>query len=362
VLAVQSSLSYIARKNQPLHVSSHVSGKRALIVKGERGSQMKAAVMSEYLNRIAVVGCGHVGATSAYALITGGVAREVVLIDRNRVLAEGEAMDLQHAVPLARPVRVWAGDYEDVAQAAIAVIAAGVGSRPGETRLDLLGRNVSVVRQCMRHLLAAGFDGIVLITTNPVDVLSQIAQEESGLLVERVIGSGTVLDTARLRAMLGERLGLEARSIHAHIIGEHGDSEIAAWSSAHVAGAPLKDYCASVGEYPDFGELLRCVRRAAPEIIKHKGYTSFAIASCVARICEAILRDEHTVLPVSTMLKGQYGISNVYLSLPCVIGRRGVERVIELPLDEEEHAGLRASAEVLRETLINLHSGRVTAV
>lgn len=322
---------------------------------------MKTGNTNEHLNRIAIVGCGHVGATSAYSLIMAGVAREVVLIDSNGELAEGEAMDLRHAAALSRPVRVWAGDYSDAAAASIAVIAAGLGSQPGETRLDLLGRNVMVVREGMRHLLSAGFNGIVLMTTNPVDVLAQVAQDESGLLVERVIGSGTVLDTARLRAMLGERLGLEARSIHAYVIGEHGDSEIAAWSSASVAGVSLKDYCASIGEDIDFDDALRQVRRAAPEIIRHKGYTSFAIASCVTRICEAILRDEHTVLPVSTMLKGQYGISDVYLSLPCVVGRRGVERIIELPLDEEERAGLHASAEVLRRSLISLRSGGVTA-
>jgi L-lactate dehydrogenase len=322
---------------------------------------MKPVNANEHLNRIAVIGCGHVGATSAYSLIVSGVAREVVFIDCNRELAEGEAMDLQHAAALARPVRVWAGDYSDAVDASIAVIAAGSGSWPGETRLDLLCRNVRVVRECMRHLLAAGFNGIVLMTTNPVDVLAQVAQSESGLLVERIIGSGTVLDTARLRAILGERLGLEARSIHAYVIGEHGDSEIAAWSAASVAGVGLKDYCASVGEYLDFDELLGQVRGAAPEIVRHKGYTSFAIASCVTRICEAILRDEHTVLPVSTMLKGQYGISDVYLSLPCVVGRRGVERIIELPLDEEERAGLHASAEVLRQSLISLRSGGVTA-
>lgn len=303
-------------------------------------------------NRIAVIGCGHVGATSAYALMMSGVARELVLVDLNRELAEGEAMDLQHAVPMGRPVSVWAGDYADAARAAIVVITAGVGSRPGETRLDLSGRNVRVVRDCMKQLLAEGFDGIVLMTTNPVDVLAQVAQEEPGLPVSRVIGSGTVLDSARLRAMLGAALGVEARSVHAYVIGEHGDSEIAAWSSAHVAGVHLREFCRNAKTpCPDFDALLARVRRAAPEIISHKGYTSFAIASCVASICEAILRDERSVLPVSTLLHGQYGISEVYLSLPCVVGRGGVERVIELPLDEAEQMGLRASAEVLRRTL-----------
>lgn len=316
---------------------------------------------NDSLNRIAIIGCGHVGATSAYALVLKGTACEIVLIDSNRGHAEGEAMDLQHAVPLTRPVKVWAGDYRDAAQAAIVVIAAGVSTGPGETRLDLLGRNVVVVRECMQKLLAEGFDGIVLMATNPVDILAQVAQEESGLPVERVIGSGTVLDTARLRAMVGNALGVEARSVHAHIIGEHGNSEIAAWSAARIAGVPVRDYCAT-GECPDFDELLHRVRSAAPEIVEHKGYTSFAIASCVARICEAVLRDERTVLSVSTMMSGQYGISGVYLSLPCVISRSGVERVIELPLDEEESAGLHASAEVLRRTLTDLRAGEASVV
>ncbi|MGB9178339.1 MAG: L-lactate dehydrogenase [Pyrinomonadaceae bacterium] len=319
---------------------------------------MRNSFANDSLNRIAIIGCGHVGATSAYALILRGTAREIVLVDSNQRHAEGEAMDLQHAVPLARPVRVWAGDYRDAAEASIAVIAAGVGSRPGETRLDLLGRNVVVVRECIQRLLAEGFDGIVLMMTNPVDILAQIAQEESGLPVERVIGSGTVLDTARLRAMVGDALSVEARSVHAYIIGEHGDSEVAAWSTARIAGVPLSDFCAA-GDCPDFDNLLRRVRRAAPEIVEHKGYTSFAIASCVARICEAVLRDERTVLPVSTMMSGQYDINGVYLSLPCVIGRRGVERVIELPLSAEECEGLRASARILQNTIKGLARERV---
>jgi L-lactate dehydrogenase len=300
---------------------------------------------------VAVVGCGHVGATSAYALMLSGVAREIVLLDADARRAEGEAMDLQQAGALSRPVEVYAGDWRDAARASVAVIAAGVGGRPGESRLDLLGRNVVVVREVMSKLLAEGFGGVVLMTTNPVDVLSQFAQEDSGLPVERVIGSGTVLDSARLRAMLGDELGVEPRSVHAHVIGEHGDSEIAAWSSARVAGAPLREFCEAAGlPCPDFDGLLGRVRRAAPDIIERKGYTSYAIASCVARICEAVLRDEHSVLPVSTRLAGQYGISDVYLSLPCVVGRRGVERVVEIPLDDRELEGLRASAELLRRT------------
>lgn len=312
-------------------------------------------------NRIAIIGCGNVGATTAYELITSGLTRELVLIDKDRQRAAGEAADLQHAVPLVRPVRVWAGDYKDAARAAVVVITAGVSSHPGETRLDLLGRNVVVVRECVKSLTAENFAGVILMTTNPVDVLAQVAQAESGLPVRRVIGSGTVLDSARLRSLLSAALGIEARSIHAYIIGEHGDSEIAAWSASTIAGLPLRQYCATFNHI-DFDEMLEQVRRAAPEIIKRKGYTSFAIASCVSRICEAILRDERSVLPVSTMMTGQYGIEDVYLSLPCIVGQGGVERVIELPLNEEELAGLRRSAEILRRTFQSVQNAELNSM
>ena len=310
---------------------------------------------------IAIIGCGHVGSTSAYALLLRGVVRDLILLDVSRDVAEAEAMDLQHAVPMNRPVRVRAGDYRDASTASIVIVAAGVGGEPGESRLDLLGRNVKVVRECMTALAREGFTGIVLMTTNPVDVLAQVAYEESGFPAGRVIGSGTLLDSARLRAMLGEELGVEARSVHAYIIGEHGDSEIAAWSSADVAGVPLREF-AREGQLIDPSAVLQRVRQAAPDIIRSKGFTSFAIASCVTRICEAILRDEHTVLPVSTLLNGQYGISGVYLSLPCVVGRKGVERVIEIPLDAAERAGLHTSASVLQRALVAARSGSGVAV
>ena len=232
------------------------------------------------------------------------------------------------------------------------IIAAGVGSKPGETRLDLLGRNAVVIREIVQKLMRVNFDGIVLMTTNPVDVLAQIAQEESGLPPARVIGSGTVLDTARLRFLLGEELGVEARSVHAYIVGEHGNSEVATWSAARVGGAPLVDFCQP--NCPDFPKMLERVRQAAPEIVRRKGFTSFAIASCVNRISQAILRDERTILPVSTMTGGQYGIDGVYLSLPCVVGRDGVEKIVELPLDDKERKGLQASADLLKRTLSEL--------
>jgi L-lactate dehydrogenase len=301
------------------------------------------------LNRIAIIGCGHVGTTGAYSLLLSGTAEELVLIDKDKDRLIGEAMDLQHSVPLTRPVRIWAGTYADAATADIVVITAGAASDPGETRLDLLDRNVVVIREIMLELSAVNFDGIVLMTTNPVDILAQVAQEESCLPPEKVIGTGTVLDTARLKAMLGEELGVEARSVHAYMIGEHGDSEVAAWDAARIGGVSLVDFCKS--NCPDLDKLLERVRDAAPEIVKHKGYTSFAIASCVTKICEAILHDEHTILPVSTMMTGQYKIEGVYLSLPCVIGREGVERILELPLNQSEHQGLQDSAALLKQTL-----------
>lgn len=301
------------------------------------------------LSRVAVIGCGHVGSTSAYSLLMNGAAEEIVLIDKDKDKLVGETMDLQHAVPLARPAKVWAGDFADTRDADIAVIAAGAGTKPGETRLELLGRNVAVIREIVGELMRNGFAGIILMTTNPVDVLAQVAQEESGLPTGKVIGSGTVLDTARLRVMLGAEFDIEARSIHAYIVGEHGESEIATWHAARVGGSPLKEF-GGIKE-SDYEEILEDVRDAAPNIVRNKGYTSFAIASCVARICEAILRDERSILPVSAMTSGQYGISDIYLSLPCVVGSGGVEKIIELPLDEDERKGLLASAEVLRKTL-----------
>lgn len=304
-------------------------------------------------NRVAIIGAGNVGATTAYALLQTGLVREIVLLDQNEAKAEGESLDLQHAVPLGPPVRVRAGGYKDAAGCGIAVITAGAANKPGgdgpASRLDLLETNAPIIENCVRQLVDNGFDGVLVMTTNPVDVLAHLAHEVSGLPWQQVIGSGTVLDTARLRHLLAERLQIEARSLDAFVLGEHGDSEIAAWSAARVAGVPLADFPGAADALPPFPELLQQVRDAAPAVVEKKGNTAFAIASCVARICEAVLRGEHTVLPVSVRLNGEYGgLRDVFLSTPCVIGARGVERVLELPLSENELAGLRASAEVLR--------------
>lgn len=303
-----------------------------------------------HANRVAIVGCGNVGTASAFALAQSEIVRELVLIDTNEEKAAGEAMDLQQAVavPLGAPVKIISGDYKDAASSSIVVITAGVASSdPGESRLDLLDKNANIVRDIVRQLKSESFNGILLMTTNPVDVLTQIALEESGLPANQVIGTGTVIDTARLRGMLAETLAVEPRAVNAFIIGEHGDSEIAVWSAARVAGVAL-DKFPGADKLPAKSELLDRVRRAAPEIVKRKGHTAFAIALSVRRICEAVLRNERAALAVSALLKGEYGIENVCLGTPCIVGKTGVEQIIELELNDDEQRGLLASANVLR--------------
>ena len=310
----------------------------------------KDQVIVHSASRVSIIGCGNVGTASAYALLHSPSVRELVLLDHHPEKAEGEAMDLQHAVPLGRPVQVLAGNYRDAARSALVILTAGTAGQPGESRLDLLERNVKVIRQCVAQLKAEQFRGILLVATNPVDVLTQVAQQESGLPPSQVMGSGTVIDSARLRALLAAELEVEARAVHGYIIGEHGDSEIAVWSAVRIAGIPLADFPQS-HKLPSYDQLLTQVRQAAPEVVARKGNTCFAIASCVMRICEAILRDEHTVLPVSARLDGQYGIQGVYLGTPCIVGAAGIERVLELPLSEAEREGLLASAAVLQQAL-----------
>lgn len=304
-------------------------------------------------NRVAVIGCGNVGMASAFALLQSELVRELILIDRDDDRAEGEAMDLQQAiaVPMSSPVKVTAGSYADAARSSIVVITAGVATAdPNVSRLELLASNVKIIREIVGKLKAENFGGILIVTTNPVDVLAQVAQTESGLPANRVISTGTVIDTARLRVLLAETLGIEPRAVDAFVIGEHGDSEIAVWSAARIAGLPLAKF-PGAEKLPSQAKMLETIRQAAPEIIKRKGNTSYAIGLCVRRICEAILRDERTVLPVSTLLRGEYGITGVYMGTPCVVGKNGVERVVELELDKAEKAGLERSARVLRDAL-----------
>jgi len=308
--------------------------------------------------RVVVVGLGYVGATLGYALLFGGLAAEIVLIDKNHAKAEGEAMDLNHAVPFAHPTRIWAGTYADCAGAAVVVIAAGAGQKPGETRLDLLQRNASIFAEIVPRIVEHNRDCILLIATNPVDVLTKISLQLSGLPAHHVIGSGTILDTARFRHLLSQYFGVDSRSVHAFIIGEHGDSEVPVWSLANIAGMRLEEFCAAQGRVCDWKELhgiFEQTRDAAYHIIARKQATYYAVAAGLMRIVEAILRDQNTVLSVSSLVSGEYGIENVCLSLPSIVNRHGIEQVLHLQLSGEEARKLQESAQILTETLCNLH-------
>jgi L-lactate dehydrogenase len=295
-----------------------------------------------------------VGATFAYTLELTGLAAEIVLIDVDRNRAAGEAMDLGHAVPFFQPTRIWAGDYADCAGAVVTVITAGANQRPGETRLDLARKNAIVFGEIVPRVVQANPDGVIVTATNPVDVLAYAAWQLSGLPPERVIGSGTILDTARFRFLLGDHLGVDPRSVHAFIVGEHGDSEVPLWSTANVAGMRLPPYCAAheiAFDDATRARLFASTRDAAYSIINSKGATYYAVAAGLARIVEAVLRDQHTVLSVSNLVRGAYGIHDVYLSLPAIVGRRGIEQVLQLELSADEADGLRHSADVLRRSI-----------
>jgi L-lactate dehydrogenase len=303
--------------------------------------------------RVSIIGCGHVGTSCAYALLQNRLVREIILIGDTPNHVQGEAMDLQQAVPLGSPITVVAGTYKDAAASSIVIITVGTPGKFQGSRLDLLAGNAVIVRACITKLMAEGFDGVILIATNPVDVLTFIVQKESGLLAGQVIGSGTLLDSERLRHILGEQLNVDARSVHAAVVGEHGDSSVAVWSGAQVAGIPLALY-PGADTLPSQEELLIAVRYAGPVVATLKGNTCFAIASCVTRICEAILRDERSVLIVSTLMTGQYGLHDVSLSTPCIVGNCGVESVLELHLNAAEQKALEYSAGILKQAYSQL--------
>jgi len=310
--------------------------------------------------RVAIVGLGNVGATLAYALLFSGLAAEIVLIDNNHAKAEGEAMDLNHAVPFAHPTRIWAGDYQDCAGATVVVVTAGAGQKPGETRLDLLQRNADIFAQIVPRIVEHTRDCILLLATNPVDVLTYLTSQLSGLPPHRVIGSGTLLDTARFRYLLSQHFGVDPRSVHAYIIGEHGDSEVPVWSLANIAGMRLEDFCAAQGRSCDWKQLhaiFEQTRDAAYHIIARKRATYYAVAAGLMRIIEAILRDQNTVLSVSSLVSGEYGITDICLSLPSIVHRQGIQKVLNLPLSAEEVRKLQQSAQVLKKTLEKLRRG-----
>lgn len=304
--------------------------------------------------KIAIIGCGYVGAATAFTIMQSGLFSEMVLLDVDRKKAEGEAMDIMHGMPFAMPIKIHAGDYDDIADSAIIVVTAGCNQRPEESRLDLVHKNIEIFRQIMGEIAARDVEGILLIVSNPVDILTYAAWKFSGLPRHRVIGSGTVLDTARLKCMLGGELGVDARSVHAFIIGEHGDSELAVFSSANVSGIDLRDFydMCQPDEYQDDTErIYDQVKDSAYKIIESKKATYFGVAMAVRRICECIMRNEHSILTVSGVVEGQYGASDMALSLPCIVGAGGLEQIIQIELDEKEDEQLQESIRVLSQVL-----------
>ena len=310
--------------------------------------------MSREVNprKAAVIGCGFVGSATAFTLMQSRLFSELVLLDVNMEKADGEAKDIAHGIPFAGQMKIYAGTYDDAADAAIIIITAGANQKPGETRLDLVQKNTAIYQSIIPEIVKRDFGGILLIVSNPVDILTYVALKLSGLPENRVLGSGTVLDTARLKYALGEHLGVDSRSVHSFIIGEHGDSEIAAWSSTNVSGIPLNDFCEMRGHFNHdaaMDAIAEKVKNSAYEIISKKQATYYGIAMSVKRICECIVRNERSILPVSAMMHGEYGIEDITLSMPAIVGIGGVETHVPIALSEEEAEKLVGSAKKLKE-------------
>ncbi|MCR4698141.1 MAG: L-lactate dehydrogenase [Bacilli bacterium] len=309
------------------------------------------------IRKAAIIGTGFVGSSSAFALMQKGLYNELVLVDANKEKAQGEAMDIAHGLPYSNPMRIYAGEYEDLKDASLIVITAGAAQKPGETRLDLIKKNSAIMTSIVKELVKVKVEGILLIVANPVDVLTHVALKVSGFPANRVFGSGTVLDTARLKYLLSEKLEIDTRNVHAVVMGEHGDSEFPAWSFANISGMPLADFAELKG-YQDFeglkNEIHKEVRDSAYEIIAKKGATYYGIALSVTRIAECIVKNEHSMLPVSVELHGEYGLDGLALSIPAIISAKGVEQILELPLSAKERRELRSSGDTLKEIIKGL--------
>lgn len=309
------------------------------------------------VNRVALVGTGAVGCSFAYSFINQGVAEELVLIDVDKKKAEGEAMDLNHGIPFApTPVKVWSGGYEDCSLADLVVITAGAAQKPGETRLDLVAKNAAIFKGIIKQVMDSGFDGIFLIATNPVDILTYVTWKESGLPKERVIGSGTTLDSARFRYLLGQYFHIDPRNVHAAIIGEHGDTELPVWSRANIGLDSIESLLAKNSSYTqqDLDTIFVNVRDAAYQIIERKGATFYGIGMSLVRITNAILRNENSVLPVSVYLDGQFGHRDVFIGAPAVINRSGIREISEIQLNTKEKEQFDHSVKVLKETMASV--------
>lgn len=307
--------------------------------------------------KCAIIGCGFVGSTTAFSLIKNGVFSEIVLIDTNKEKAQGEAMDLNHSIPFLKPSNIYAGSYDDLSDCYLVIIAAGANQKPGESRIDLVNKNAKILKNIIPKITKINDKCILLILSNPVDILTYITLKISGLPQNQVIGSGTVLDTARLKYLLGKSLNVDSRNVHAFIIGEHGDSELAVWSSANISGVDLREFCKLrkiIDSNVLMNDLYQEVRTSAYNIIAKKGATYYAVATAASRIVESIVRNEHSVLTVSSYINNHYGLSDICMGVPTIIGKNGIESVIDIPLNEDEQRKLTNSSLTLREILMQI--------
>jgi L-lactate dehydrogenase len=310
-------------------------------------------------NKVGLIGAGMVGSSFAYSLMQHGVANELVLIDMDAARAEGEMMDLNHGLPFVRPMRIVTGSYDDLGDADVIVITAGANQRSGESRLDLLKKNYGVFSDIVPKLKAVNDQAILVVATNPVDILTFITAEMYANNKGQVIGSGTLLDTARFRYLLGTHYGVDPRSVHAYIVGEHGDSELPLWSTANIAGVRLPDFTGTNGQGYDQAALDRIFEQtchAADEIIQRKKATYYAIGLGLLAIVEAVLRNQHTVMTVASPLRGQYDVTDIAISVPTIVGRNGIEQVLNLPLSDRELIAFQQSAQTLKGRLAEVAS------
>ena len=316
--------------------------------------------MKQLKPKVSIIGAGNVGSAFAFALMIRGIAREIVIIDRDRKKADGECMDLKHGLSFTHPADISSRDYEGCSGSDIVVITAGAKQKPGQTRIDLAQTNTDIFKDIISEVMKYAKDAIILVVTNPVDILTYVTLKISGLPSNRVIGSGTVLDTSRFRYLISEHSKVDSRDVHAYVIGEHGDTELPVWSNAAIGGMKIEKYCPMCKNYhkcdreKELEKLFNEVKNSAYKIIEAKGSTCYAVAMALVKITEVILRDENSVLPVSTLMKDYCGVSDVCLSLPSIINRSGVEQVLRIELSDEEQTQLRHSAETLKGIIKNL--------
>ncbi|MDQ2085998.1 L-lactate dehydrogenase [Herbivorax sp. ANBcel31] len=311
-------------------------------------------MLSKVIKKVTVIGAGFVGSTTAYTLMISGLVSEIVLIDINDKKAEGEVMDMNHGMPFVRPVKIYNGSYSDCANSDIIIITAGANQKEGETRIDLVKKNTEVFRNIVGEIVKYSTDSILLVVTNPVDILTYVTYKLSGFPKNKVIGSGTVLDSARFRYLIGDHIGVDTRNVHAYILGEHGDTEVATWSLTNIAGIPMEKFCDECKKCKNGSsrkQIYENVKNAAYQIIDRKGATYYAVALAVRRIVEAIVRNEDSILTVSSLLEGQYGLSDVCLSVPTLVNKDGIDKVLTVPISDDEKEKLSKSGDALKEII-----------